>query len=57
MQREYRRPSPRPIENQALADVGRDLFFEPQLSACGKTACASCHFAELGWGVTDAQPQ
>jgi cytochrome c peroxidase len=55
MQREYRRPPPRPIENQALADLGRDLFFAPQLSASGKTACAGCHFAELGWGVTDAR--
>jgi cytochrome c peroxidase len=55
MQREYHRPPPRPIENQALADLGRDLFFAPQLSASGKTACASCHFAELGWGVTDAR--
>lgn len=55
MQREYRRPPPRPIENQALVDLGRDLFFAPQLSASGKTACAGCHFAELGWGVTDAR--
>ncbi len=55
MQREYRRPPPRPIENQALVDLGRDLFFAPQLSASGKTSCATCHFAELGWGVTDAR--
>jgi cytochrome c peroxidase len=52
MQREYRRPAPPPIENQALVELGRDLFFAPQLSASGKTACASCHFAELGWGMT-----
>ena len=25
----------------------------PRISAFGKTACASCHFAELGWRVTD----
>jgi cytochrome c peroxidase len=55
MQRDYRRPPPLRIENQALADLGRDLFFAPQLSASGKTACAGCHFAELGWGVTDAR--
>jgi len=55
MKQEYRRPPPRPVENQAMVDLGRDLFFAPQLSASGKTSCASCHFAELGWGVTDAR--
>ena len=55
MKQEYRRPAPRPVGNQALVDLGRDLFFASQLSASGKTACASCHFAELGWGVTDAR--
>jgi cytochrome c peroxidase len=53
--RDYRRPPPRPVENQALVDLGRDLFFEPRISASGKTACASCHFPELGWAVTDAR--
>jgi cytochrome c peroxidase len=53
MKQEYRRPPARPVENQALVDLGRDLFFAPQLSASGKTSCASCHFAELGWGVTE----
>ncbi len=55
MKREYRRPAAQPIPNPALVDLGRDLFFAPQLSASGKTACASCHFAELGWGVTEAR--
>jgi cytochrome c peroxidase len=55
LKRDYRRPPPRPIENQALVDLGRDLFFEPRISASGKTACASCHFPELGWAVTDAR--
>ena len=55
MQREYRRPPPRPMGNKALVELGRDLFFAPQLSASGKTSCASCHFPELGWGVTDAR--
>ena len=55
MKRDYRRPPPRTIENQALVDLGRDLFFEPRISASGKTACASCHFPELGWAVTDAR--
>jgi cytochrome c peroxidase len=55
MKREYRRPAPRPIDNQALVDLGRDLFFEPRISASGTTTCASCHFRELGWAVTDAK--
>jgi cytochrome c peroxidase len=53
MKSEYRRPPPLPIPNPALAGLGRELFFDPQISASGKTACASCHFAELGWGVTE----
>jgi cytochrome c peroxidase len=40
-----------------LADLGRDLFFDPRISASGKTACASCHFPELGYVVTDAHPR
>src|SRR6266566_3551288 len=55
LKRDYRRPPPRPIDNSALVDLGRDLFFEPRISASGKTACASCHFPELGWAVTDAR--
>jgi cytochrome c peroxidase len=56
LKRDYRRPAPRAIENQALVDLGRDLFFDPRISASGKTACASCHFPELGYVVTDARP-
>jgi cytochrome c peroxidase len=55
IKREYRRPPSRLIENQALVDLGRDLFFDPRISASGKTACVSCHFPELGWAVTDAR--
>jgi cytochrome c peroxidase len=55
MKSDYRRPPQAPVDNQALVDLGRDLFFDPQISASGKTACASCHFPELGWTVTDAQ--
>jgi cytochrome c peroxidase len=53
LKRDYRRPEPRRIENQALVDLGRQLFFEPLISASGKTTCASCHFPELGWAVTE----
>jgi len=55
LKQDYRRPPPRPIENQALVDLGRELFFEPRISASGKTSCATCHFPELGWVVTDAR--
>lgn len=53
---DYRRPAPRPVENQALVDLGRNLFFDTRISASGKTSCASCHFPELGYVVTDAHP-
>jgi cytochrome c peroxidase len=56
IKRDYRRPASRPVENQALVDLGRALFFDPRISASGKTACASCHFPELGYVVTDAHP-
>ena len=54
---DYRRPAPHPVENKALVDLGRDLFFDPRISASGKTACASCHFPELGYVVADAHPR
>jgi len=54
---DFRRPPPRATANQALIDLGHDLFFDPRISASGKTACASCHFPELGYVVTDAHPR
>jgi cytochrome c peroxidase len=56
IKRDYRRPAPRPVANQPLVDLGRELFFDPRISASGKTACATCHFPELGYVVTDAHP-
>jgi len=53
---DYRRPASRPVENQALAKLGRELFFDTRISASGKTACASCHFPEFGYVATDAHP-
>ena len=53
MKSEYRRPAALPVENRALADLGRLLFWDPRISASGKTACASCHFPNLGWGVLE----
>jgi cytochrome c peroxidase len=57
MKSDYRRPPPSTIDSQVLVDLGRDLFFDPLISASGKTACASCHFPELGWTVTDTRSQ
>src|SRR5689334_13536925 len=56
MKADYRRPAPRPVENPALARLGRELFFDTRISASGNTSCASCHFPELGYVVTDAHP-
>jgi cytochrome c peroxidase len=56
LNRDYRRPPSLPIENKALVDLGRELFFDPRISASGKTACVSCHAPKLGWVVTDARP-
>jgi cytochrome c peroxidase len=53
----YRRPAPRPVENKAMVDLGRDLFFDTRISASGNTSCASCHFPELGYVVPDAHPR
>jgi cytochrome c peroxidase len=57
IKRDYRRPAPQPVANQRLIDLGRELFFDPRISASGKTACASCHLPELGYVVTDAHPR
>ena len=51
----YRREPPRPITNQPLVDLGRELFFEPAISASGKSTCVGCHLPELGWAVTEAK--
>ncbi len=53
MKAEYRRPPARAVENAALVDLGRDLFFDPIISASGKTACATCHRPELGWASNE----
>src|SRR5215467_15395017 len=53
----YQRPAPHPVGNKALSDLGRELFFDTRISASGKTACATCHFPELGYVVTDAHPR
>ena len=35
--------------SQAKEDLGRQLFYDPRLSATNQMACASCHDPDLGW--------
>lgn len=51
----YQRPAPRAIDNPELVKLGRMLFWDPRLSASGRTACVSCHLPQLGWAVTDSR--
>lgn len=51
----YRRPAAKPVENPQLVDLGRHLFWDPRLSASGKTTCVGCHLPYLGWAATDAR--
>lgn len=53
MKADYKRPPPRPVENPALVGLGRTLFYDPRISASGKTSCASCHHSYLGWGTAE----
>jgi cytochrome c peroxidase len=55
MKADYKRPPPRPVENSKLIELGRLLFWDPRVSASGKTACVTCHLPQLGWAVTDAR--
>lgn len=49
----YARPAPRPVDDPALVDLGRLLFWDPRISASSRTACVACHLPHLGWAVTD----
>jgi len=43
---------PRPADNpysKAKAELGRQLFYDPRLSASNEMACVSCHDPDLGW--------
>src|SRR5262245_55665057 len=51
----YQRAPARAVENPALVDLGRLLFWDPRASASGKTACASCHLPNLGWATIEAK--
>ncbi len=40
----------------ALADLGRKIFFDVSLSASGKLACASCHDPMFAYGPNNSRP-
>ena len=48
------RPTDRPLS--AMAQLGKQLFFDPSLSASGKMSCASCHSPEHAYGPPNALP-
>ena len=50
---EYKRPAARAVDNPALVKLGRLLFWDPRLSASGKTSCGSCHDPKLGWATRE----
>ena len=37
-----------------IAELGRQIFFDPGLSASGKQSCSTCHDAAAGFGPTNA---
>ncbi len=39
----------------AMTELGRRLFFDPQLSVSGKMSCASCHDPRFGYGPPNAR--
>lgn len=38
------------VDPRALVELGKELFFDPILSASNQISCASCHDPDLGWG-------
>jgi cytochrome c peroxidase len=48
------RPADKPLS--AMAQLGKQLFFDPSLSASGKMSCASCHSPLHAYGPANALP-
>ncbi|MBN8902761.1 MAG: cytochrome-c peroxidase [Rhodospirillales bacterium 69-11] len=53
-------PDPPPIAASrarvaAITTLGRDLFFDPALSASGRVACATCHDPRFGFSPANAE--
>jgi cytochrome c peroxidase len=47
---------PRVAPLSAMAQLGRDIFFDPSLSASGRLSCASCHSSQHFYGPPGALP-
>jgi cytochrome c peroxidase len=47
--------APAPADPAALAALGRELFFDPSLSASGRMACATCHDPRHAYGPANAR--
>jgi len=47
------RPKRQPLS--AAAQLGRELFFDPALSASGRMSCGSCHAANAAYGPPDSK--
>ena len=47
------RPAARPLS--AMAEIGRDLFFDPRLSRSGRQSCAGCHDPAHAYGPPDGR--
>jgi len=45
------RPAVRPLSE--MARIGRDLFFDPRVSASGRLSCAGCHDPARAYGPPD----
>jgi cytochrome c peroxidase len=61
MKQRFRRPRDIPFPpddpfSAAKAALGRQLFFEPALSASGELRCATCHDPAHGWGSPPVRP-
>jgi cytochrome c peroxidase len=47
---------PRVVPLSAMAQLGRDIFFDMSLSSSGKMACASCHSPDHAYGPPNDGP-
>jgi len=50
----YATPFARTPNVAELTSLGREMFFDPDLSASGKLSCASCHDPQHAYGTPDA---
>lgn len=51
----YRRAMTPPVDNAALVELGRALFFDPVISSTGTTSCATCHRPQTAFTDNEAR--